>query len=164
MGRWYGSRYVNNGIYVVGNFEISRVSLEHVFSLPNLVLVDLRSGIEKRHKGSGKILHKILQIPPIKSKQINTIRLYGWPLSDKGVLDILKQVNSTLRSLDVGFTRVTGSMFSRLKSYNLSLTRLSLSGCKLTDSGLQDILKYIGENSPRLSRDLYTEISLLDLY
>ena len=90
LGRWYGSRYVNNGIYVVGNFEISRVSLEHVFSLPNLVLVDLRSGIEKKHIGSVKVL----KIPPIKSKQINTIRLYGWPLSDKGVLDILKQCGS----------------------------------------------------------------------
>ena len=144
--------------------NISRTSLKPIFSLPNLRLVHLSSGVERRYRS------KVLKIPKIESKQINTVRLFGWPLTDRGLNDILSSCVTTLRTLDVGYTRVTGAVFSRFLRSEIRITRLYMSGCKLTDVELKhilqccgDIIKVLDISRTRITGERLDEVSTMKL-
>ena len=66
-------------------------------------------------------------------------------LTDKGLLQILQLCGSTLKSLNIGCTNITGENLSEYKGTLPCLTNLNLRSCKqLTDKGLLQILKYCG--------------------
>ena len=66
-------------------------------------------------------------------------------LTNKGLLQILQFCGSTLRSLDIGFTHITGENLSEYKGTLPCLENLNMSDCnQLTDKGLLQLLQLCG--------------------
>ena len=66
-------------------------------------------------------------------------------LTDKGLLQILQLCGSTLRSLNIEFTNITGETLSDYKGTLPCLENLNMTSCKqLTDKGLLQILQLCG--------------------
>ena len=66
-------------------------------------------------------------------------------LTNKGLLQILQLCGSTLRSLDIGFTHITGENLSEYKGTLPCLENLNMSDCnQLTDKGLLQLLQLCG--------------------
>ncbi|XP_023332838.1 F-box/LRR-repeat protein 14 isoform X4 [Eurytemora carolleeae] len=80
-------------------------------------------------------------------------------LTDKGLLQILQLCGSTLRSLDIGCTNITGEYLSEYKGTLPCLEILNMRYCKhLTDRGLLQILQLCGSTLRSLNL-LKTEIT-----
>ena len=66
-------------------------------------------------------------------------------LTDKGLLQILQLCGSTLKSLDISGTRITGKNLSEYKGTLLCLENLNMSSCEqITNNGLLQILQLCG--------------------
>ena len=66
-------------------------------------------------------------------------------LTDKGLLQILQFCGSTLRSLDISYTNITGENLSEYKGTLPCLNNLAIASCEqLTDKGLLQILQLCG--------------------
>jgi len=66
-------------------------------------------------------------------------------LTDKGLLQIIQLCGSTLRSLNIEFTNITGETLSDYKGTLPCLENLNMTSCKqLTDKGLLQILHLCG--------------------
>ncbi|XP_023348402.1 F-box protein At3g58530 [Eurytemora carolleeae] len=66
-------------------------------------------------------------------------------LTDKGLLQILQLCGSTLTSLDIGYTKITGESLSQYKGTLPCLENLNMRNCRqLTNGGLLHILQLCG--------------------
>ena len=65
-------------------------------------------------------------------------------LTNKGLLQILQLCGSTLRSLDIGYTHITGENLSEYKGTLPCLENLDLYGTRFTNRGLLQILQLCG--------------------
>jgi len=80
-------------------------------------------------------------------------------LTNKGLLQILQLCGSTLRSLDIGFTKITGEYLSEYKNTLPCLENLNMSRCyQLTNKGLLQILQLCGSKLRSLDIQ-YTNIT-----
>ena len=70
---------------------------------------------------------------------------YCYQLANKGLLQILQLCGSTLRSLDISGTHVTGENLSKYKGTRSCLENLNMRFCKeVTDRGLLQMLQFCG--------------------
>ena len=85
-------------------------------------------------------------------------------LTDKGLLQILQLCGSTLKSLDISWTNLTGDNMSEYNGTLPCLTDLNLKLCKhLTDKGLLQILQLCKSTLKRLGISrLYISYSLME--
>ena len=69
----------------------------------------------------------------------------GSPITGRGLLQIFKVCGTTLRSLDLSHTYITGESLVEYSGTLPCLEKLNLQSCKITDRGLVKILQHFGK-------------------
>ena len=72
-------------------------------------------------------------------------------LTYKGLLQILQLCGSTLESLDISYSYITGENISEYNETLPRLTKLNMSSCELTDKGLLQTLQLCGSTLKSLN-------------
>jgi len=90
---------------------------------------------------SGKILSEFNEtLPCLENLNLNFCR----QLTNKGLLQILQLCGSTVRSLDVFGTQISGETLAEYRNTLPCLVSLNLGSCELSDNGFAQILLLCG--------------------